>query len=50
VYVFGKLAYVRVLTWGVVIDAIPMKSVDLGDDIEAFKEQLIAKNHYAWGG
>jgi hypothetical protein len=33
-----------------VIDAIPVKSVDLSDDIEAFKEQLIAENHYAWGG
>jgi hypothetical protein len=50
VHVFGKSAYVRVPTWGVVIDAIPVKSVDLGDDIEAFKEQLIAENHYAWGG
>jgi hypothetical protein len=32
------------------IDAMPVRRVDLGDDVKAFKERLIAENHYAWGG
>lgn len=31
------------------INIIPVKSIDLNDNIEAFKKQLITKNHYIQG-
>ncbi|KAL3702597.1 hypothetical protein TMatcc_011273 [Talaromyces marneffei ATCC 18224] len=46
VHVFGESAYVRVPTWGIVIDGMPVRSVDLSED---FKAQLVAENRYTWG-
>ncbi|KAE8552477.1 hypothetical protein EYB25_003855 [Talaromyces marneffei] len=46
VHVFGKSAYVRVPTWGIVIDGMPVQLVDINKE---FKQQLVAENHYNWG-
>jgi hypothetical protein len=45
---FGPNAYVRVPTWGVVVDGVPVHTVNLQDGIEDFKQQLIAWNHDNW--
>lgn len=47
VHAFGKSAYVRVPTWGIIIDGMPVRYADMS---EQFKEQLIAENHYHWAG
>ncbi|KUL82018.1 hypothetical protein ZTR_11384 [Talaromyces verruculosus] len=46
---FGANACVRVSTWGVVVDGVPVHTVDLQSGIEDFKQQLIAWNHDNWG-
>ncbi|KAE8552479.1 hypothetical protein EYB25_003857 [Talaromyces marneffei] len=46
VHTFGKSAYVRVPTWGIVIDGMPVRLVDMSEE---FKQQLVAENHYHWG-
>jgi hypothetical protein len=45
VHTFGKSAYVRVPTWGIVIDGMPAKFVDMSEE---FKRELIAVNTN-WG-
>ncbi|KUL82021.1 hypothetical protein ZTR_11389 [Talaromyces verruculosus] len=45
VHTFGKSAYVRVPTWGIVIDGMPAKFVDMSEE---FKRELIAANTN-WG-
>jgi hypothetical protein len=45
---FGPNAYVRVPTWGIVIDGVPVRSVDLQSESEDFKQCLIAENHHRW--
>jgi hypothetical protein len=42
---FGKSAYVRVPTWGIVIDGIPVRHVEMS---EQFKQELAAENTN-WG-
>ncbi|RAO74374.1 uncharacterized protein BHQ10_010386 [Talaromyces amestolkiae] len=44
---FGDNAFVRVPTWGVVIDGVPVHTVNLKN--EDFKQQLIAQNQHSWG-
>ncbi|KAI7978745.1 hypothetical protein EIK77_009206 [Talaromyces pinophilus] len=48
VKLFGANAYVRILTWRVVADGIPVHTVDLQSGIEDFKQQLIAWNDDNW--
>ncbi|EED11577.1 reverse transcriptase, putative [Talaromyces stipitatus ATCC 10500] len=47
VRVFGESAYVRMPTWGIVIDGMPIREADLSND--DFKQQLAAENQHAWG-
>ncbi|KAH8696371.1 hypothetical protein BGW36DRAFT_462253 [Talaromyces proteolyticus] len=47
---FGPSAWVRVPTWGVVVDGVPVHSMDLDPGrIEDTKTRLIAQNQHTWG-
>jgi hypothetical protein len=47
---FGNDAWVRMPTWGVVVDGVPVHSMDLSPgNEEDMKTRLIAENHHTWG-
>ncbi|KAH8696370.1 hypothetical protein BGW36DRAFT_360215 [Talaromyces proteolyticus] len=46
---FGANAWVRVPTWGVVVDGVPARSMDLDKGNEDLKLRIAAQNHNIWG-